>query len=210
MERLENDLDEHKMEVDSLMEENDGLIKEKEELIKRLNEMEKRERERLNRSEMEGRKRETRNIGVNTSPRKEKTREDTNEPAESPPPRMVMRPALKGISKLVPTMPKLPRDKLDEIQEDMVRHLETIYKLREELDSNAGNVHVKDTSRKEEWPLSGPSKNKGIKLIENIQLVPPKAGPTIKPDNSWVDVGKGGKVKKQRSEEKKGNAEAHP
>lgn len=47
LERLENDLDEHKMEVDSLMEENDGLIKEKEGLIKRLNEKkEKRERKR--------------------------------------------------------------------------------------------------------------------------------------------------------------------
>ncbi|KMQ89155.1 hypothetical protein RF55_11242 [Lasius niger] len=141
LERLENDLDEHKMEVDSLMKENDGLIKEKEGLIKR-------------------------NIGVNTSPRKEKTREDTNEQTESPPPRVVMRPALKGISKPVPTMPKLPRDKLDEIQEDMVRHLETIYKLREELDSNAGNVHVKGTSRKEEWPLPGPSRNKEGKLGE--------------------------------------------
>lgn len=157
----------------------------------------------MNRSEMEGREREIRNIGVNTSPRKEKTREDTNEPTESPPPRVVMRPALKGISKPVPTMPKLPRDKLDEIQEDMVRHLETIYKLREELDSNAGNVHVKGTSRKEEWPLPGPSRNKGIKLIENIQLVPPKVGPTIKPDNSWVDVRKGGESEKTRGEERK-------
>lgn len=35
LERLENDLDEHKLEVDSLMEENDGLIKEKEGLKKK-------------------------------------------------------------------------------------------------------------------------------------------------------------------------------
>lgn len=47
-----------------------------------------------------------------------------------------MRPALKGVSKSIPEMPKLPRDKLDEIQENMIKHLETIYKLREDLDSN--------------------------------------------------------------------------
>ncbi|CAL1683983.1 unnamed protein product [Lasius platythorax] len=130
--------------------------------------------------------------------------------------REVMRPAIKGISTPVPEVPKLPRDKLDEIRDDMVKHLETIYKLREELDSDKGVTKRKETkeanipsstSRREAWPPLGPSR--GIKLIENVQLVPPKAGPTGRTNDKWVEIGKVGKVKKQRTQEGKESTEVN-
>lgn len=36
--------------------------------------------------------------------------------------------------------------------------------------------------------------------MENIQLVPPRAGPTVTPNDKCIDIGKGGKIKKQRKQ----------
>ncbi|KMQ89147.1 hypothetical protein RF55_11249 [Lasius niger] len=101
-------------------------------------------------------------------------------------------------------MPKLSRDKLDEIQEDIIKHLKTIHKLRENLDSNERvrkREKTRDTgpSQREAWSLPNP--RKGIKLVENIQLVPPRAGPIVTPNDKWTDIGKGGKVKKTQQQQ---------
>lgn len=118
--------------------------------------------------------------------------------------KVVMRPAIQGVRK--PMMEtRLPKDRLEIMLEEMEEFRGELKSMRRAMES--GGRHQGETQSRGlepgEWPLPAPprpsKKNTGIKVTNNVQLVPPRNGPikTRKQEETeWMEIGKEGKIKK--------------
>lgn len=208
IEHITKSHDELNSAYDSILEEIDVLEKERIGLQERIVQLEKA----INMSSWEEdinqeTKTKYKDVNASTSKKKDGGKKDgravSSDPSDGD---VVMRPAILGVRKPL-TESRLPKDRVDILVEEVLKMGEDIRSMRREMDLGKRRCGMQPKEVKpEEWPLlapPGPFKTKKeVRITNNVQLVPPRSGPTgtEKQKEKWLVTVKGGKVRKAQGE----------